>query len=93
MSHTDKRWRHALGKRAEDTCGDLLRELLLAKNAPKSLKGGYLVRAAAQHELLLLTLRLMLELKTGNETMLFQAQEKLLEVGRMLGGWLKSSQP
>jgi len=37
-----------------------------------------------------LKLRLFLEMKIANETKIFQAQSKLTEIGRMLGGWLKS---
>lgn len=37
-----------------------------------------------------LKLRLFLELKLANETKILQTQAKLEEIGRMLGGWLKS---
>jgi len=40
----------------------------------------------------MLKLRLCLELKLANETKIFQAQSALEEIGRMLGGWLKSVQ-
>lgn len=62
----------------------------MAKNAPKSLKAAYLIKAGAQHEITIFKLRLILELKLANETKIFQTQAKLAEIGRMLGGWLKS---
>ena len=41
--HLTKRWRFSLGKSAEDTVLSLLSELIMAKNAPKPLKAGYLI--------------------------------------------------
>lgn len=62
----------------------------MAKNAPKPLKSSYLIKAGAQQETAIFKLRLILELKLANETKIFQTQAKLAEIGRMLGGWLKS---
>lgn len=62
----------------------------MAKNAPKTLKSPYLIKASGFAELATLKLRLFLELGIANETKIFQAQSQLLEIGRMLGGWLKS---
>lgn len=90
--HLPKRWRYSLGVSIETTVLDLLKELLMAKNAPKTMKPHYLIRASALTELLTLKMRLALELKLGQETKLFQSQSKLLEIGRMLGGWLKAAQ-
>lgn len=64
----------------------------MAKNAPKPLKGSYLLRASGHIEVARLKLRLFLDLKLANETKIFQAQSTLEEIGRMLGGWLKSLQ-
>ncbi len=64
----------------------------MAKNAPKPIKGGYLLQASAKLETATLKLRLLLELKLANETKIFQIQAQMEEVGRMLGGWLKSVQ-
>lgn len=64
----------------------------MAKSAPKTLKAGYLLKAVAKLEVSTLKLRLLLELKLVNETKLFQLQGKLAEIGRMLGGWLRSLQ-
>lgn len=62
----------------------------MAKNAPKQIKAAYLIKASSHLEVSILKLRLFLELNIGNETKIFQMQSKLAEVGRMLGGWLKS---
>lgn len=62
----------------------------MAKNAPKPLKVSYLIRASSHLEISILKLRLFLELAIANETKIFQTQANLSEIGRMLGGWLKS---
>lgn len=66
--------------------------LIMAKNAPKTLKAGYLIKASSQLEVATLKLRLLLELALVNETKIFQTQAQLAETGKMLGGWLKSIQ-
>jgi len=78
----DKRWRYSLGESLEQSIMACLSELIMAKNAPKPLKPTYLLRASSHLEISML--------KLANETKLFQAQGKLEEIGRMLGGWLKS---
>ena len=88
--HLDKRWRYSLGASLEQSIINLLQELIMAKNAPKPLKSAYLIKAGSHLEIATLKLRLFLELKIANETNIFQAQAKLAEIGRMLGGWLKS---
>lgn len=88
--HLDKRWRYSLGASLEKSIVSLLEELIMAKNAPKSLKSAYLLKAGSHLEIAILKLRLLLELNVFNETRIFQAQAKLAEIGRMLGGWLKS---
>ena len=88
----ERRWRYSLGISTEDTVLKLLEQLIMAKNGPKPLKGSYLIKASSMLELARMKLRAMLELKLLNETKIFQLQGKLEEIGRMLGGWLKSMQ-
>jgi hypothetical protein len=82
--------RYGLGTSTEQTVLALLEQLLMAKHAPKSHKAAYLLRAQAQLETLRFKLRLYLELQLVNETRIMQTQARLQEIGRMLGGWLKS---
>jgi hypothetical protein len=63
----------------------------MAQYAPKTHKGAYLLKAQSQLEVLNLQLRLYLDLKLANETKIFQLLSDSQEVGRMLGGWLKSN--
>jgi len=89
-NHLEKRWRYSLGASLETSVLSLLQELIMAKNAPRPLKASYLIRAQSHLEITTLKLRLFLELKIANETKIFQTQSKLAEIGRMLGGWMKS---
>ena len=90
ISHLEKQWRYGLGQSLENTILNLLENLIQAKNAPKPVKIGYLLKASADLEIARLKLRLFLELKLANETKIFQAQSRLEEIGRQLGGWIKS---
>lgn len=88
----EKRRRYSIGLSLENSILDCIEILVMAKNAPKTLKAGYLIKASGKLEVSTLKLRLMLELRLINETKIFQMQTKLDEIGRMLGGWLKSVQ-
>jgi uncharacterized protein YehS (DUF1456 family) len=88
--HVEKRWRYSLGQNVEDSVMSLIQELIMAKNAPKPMKAAYLIKASSYQEIIILKMRLYLELKIANETKIFQSQAVLSEIGRMLGGWLKS---
>jgi hypothetical protein len=88
--HLEKRWRYSLGVSIETSVLECLSQLIMAKNAPKAVKAPYLLKASSHLEISTLKLRLCLELNLANETKLFQTQRQLAEIGRMLGGWLKS---
>lgn len=88
----EKRWRYSLGASLESSILNFLEQCIMAKNAPKSLKAAYLIKASSQLEVTTLKLRLLLELQLANETKIFQMQSILSEIGRMLGGWLRASQ-
>ena len=90
--HMTKRWRLMLGNSVEESILCLMEHLVMAKNAPKTMKTAYLLKASGTLEVLALKIRLMLELELANETRIFQLQAETQEIGRMLGGWLKSSQ-
>jgi hypothetical protein len=87
----DKAYRYGLGVNSEQSVLGLLDLLFMAQHAPKPHKATYLLKAQAQLDSSLrLKLRLYLELKLVNATKVFQLQADLQEVGRMLGGWLRS---
>lgn len=85
-----KRRRYSLGVSTEQSVLELLKQLISAKHAPKSHKSLYLIKAQSELEILRFKLRLYLELGLANETRIMQLQSQVAEIGRMLGGWLKS---
>jgi hypothetical protein len=87
-----KRWRYSLGINIEKSILEVLELLVTAKNAPKPMKASFLLKASSTLEVTTLKIRLLLELQLVNETRVFQLQAKLQEIGRVLGGWLKSVQ-
>jgi hypothetical protein len=91
-SKLPKQWRYGLGLSLENSTLSCLENLIMAKNAPKTLKPAYLIKADSQLEVASLKLRLLLELALVNDTKIFQTQGKIQEAGRMLGGWLKAAQ-
>ena len=82
---------YSLGTSTEQTLLELLELLVSASLAPKSHKSAYLLKAQMKLSVLKLKVRLCLELKLANETKLFQISSNIEEVGRMLGGWVKSA--
>jgi hypothetical protein len=90
-NHLEKRWRYSLGHSIEESILTLLDSLIMAKHAPKSLKASYLLKSMGQLEIVRLKLRLILELKAvKNETNIFKIQQHNEEIGKMLGGWIRS---
>jgi len=85
-----KNTKYSLGQSMEKSVLDLLETLIYSKNASLPLKQTYLLKSQANLEIMTMKIRLLLELKLANETSIFQIQAKLQEVGRMLGGWIKS---
>ena len=86
----DKKYRHTLGEPVVASCTETLKQLILAKHAPKSMKATYLIQADAAAELTTLELRAILELHLANETNVLKIQARLSEARRMIGGWRKS---
>lgn len=87
----NKKWLYSLGVSAEDSLLEAIEQLVMAKNAPKTMKGSFLIKASASLEVTTMKIRLLLELGLVNESRIFALQNKLAEIGRMLGGWLKST--
>ncbi|MBD3330008.1 hypothetical protein GF354_00590 [Candidatus Peregrinibacteria bacterium] len=85
-----RKFRYSLGASMENSILELLDNLILAKNAPKPSKKGYLIKCQSLQEIIKLKNRLLLELKLINHTKIFQTNSKLNEIGKMIGGWYKS---
>jgi hypothetical protein len=82
--------RFSLGARLESTALDLLEGLLSANQLPNNLKRSALTSLSAKLELLRLLVRLALETKCIDQKKYLILQTLLQEIGRMLGGWIRS---
>lgn len=81
---------YRIGISTEETVLQLIEQLVMAQNAPKLQKRTYLTQANAQLELVRIKVRLYIELELANQTRLFQTSAMCNDIGRMLGGWIKS---
>jgi len=86
----DKKYRHSLSEPTVATCQEVMRQLILAKHAPKSSKSSYLIKAGSYAEVLSQQLRIALEMKLANDTNLLKLQAKISEIRKQIGGWRKS---
>lgn len=84
--------KQTVGRRLEESILELLELLIMAKHAPVAHKSLYLIKATAKTEITHFHLRILLTQKLANETTLHQLQASTAEIGRMLGGWRKSTQ-
>ena len=90
-NHLEKRWRYSLGHSLEESVLSLLDSLIMAKHAPKTFKTSYLLKSMSHLEISCLKLRLILEFKVvKNQTNVFKMQLHNEEIGKMLGGWIRS---
>jgi len=82
--------RFTLWQRAENSALDVLEGLLKVGYLPQERRAENLVRVSAQVDMLRVFLRLSSDTKALNQKKYIALQEALDEIGRMLGGWLKS---
>ena len=82
--------RYSLGERLQTTTLDLLEDLLKANQLPNNLKARALLTLSAKLDLLRLLVRLALETKCLDNNKYLTLQSKLQEIGKMLGGWIRS---
>lgn len=85
-----KKDKYTLGEKAQKTTLDLMELALKAGYADKTRKVSALDEAAVKLDLLKLLIRLAEEIKSIPTNKYLALEEKLNEIGRMLGGWIKS---
>ena len=86
-----KRDRYTLGVRLESQILELLELFLLAETKDGSSKLLILKKADNQIRLLKILIRLAYEVKALPQNKYIAHEEKFLEIGRMLGGWLRQT--
>ena len=87
-----KQEKYSLGTKIENTIIKVLEFVLSAAYAPKNEKYKILRRASDKIDLLKYLIRFAYETKSVNEKKYFLLEEKVIEIGKMIGGWLKTNQ-
>lgn len=85
-----KKDRYALGRRCEDAILDFLELIMLAASSVKSNKLVILQKANARFDVLKLLIRMLKDIKVIDNKKYVRLQEAIQEIGKMLGGWIKS---
>ena len=84
--------RYSLGAKCEDAILGMLEGIMLASQLSKAEKLPILQRASAKLNLLRVYVRLAKEVRALDNKKYLILQEDIDEIGRMLGGWLRSLQ-
>lgn len=82
--------KYSLGIRIENLILDITELLLTASYSPRGEKINFLIKADAKISFLKLLIRLANETKIIDNKKYLILQEKLQEIGKMLGGWMHS---
>jgi hypothetical protein len=86
-----KQDRYTIWQRCENIILDILEGILLASQTYKSEKLPILEKVSVKLNFLRVFLRLMKEVKTIDNKKYATLEECIDEIGRMLGGWIKST--
>lgn len=89
--HIAKRDRYAIWQRLENSALELLENILLASQRQKADKYGALEIASAKLNVLRILIRLTKDVKVIDNKKYLSLELTIDEIGRMLGGWLKST--
>ena len=85
-----KKDKYALGAKCEITMIAVLELLLAASRAEKNNKKSLLSQASIKFDVLKIFIRMAWELKILDDKKYAELQIHLQEIGKMIGGWLKS---
>ena len=83
--------RYTIWQRGEDTCLELLELVIGASLENKERKAAFLKKASTKLNLLRVFIRLAKDTKAVDQKKYLALQTLMDEIGRMLGGWLKST--
>lgn len=83
--------RYTIWQRGEDTCLELLELVIAASLENKESKAGFLKKASTKLNMLRVFIRLAKDTKAIDQKKYLALQTLMDEIGRMLGGWLKST--
>lgn len=86
-----KKDRYTLGQRCENCVLDILEGIIVAAQSEKHEKLKSLIAVSNKIDLLKVFIRLAFDTKALNEKRYIVCQNYLQEIGRMIGGWVKSA--
>jgi len=86
-----KKDRYTLGARCENLTLEILEMLLLANSKQKASRSLILNRVDVKLKILKTLVRLCFDIKIIDQKKYILMQERLQEIGKMLGGWIKAS--
>jgi hypothetical protein len=82
--------RYTLWQRCQNICLDILQGLIATGYVPPDKRAEKLMRLSESVDLLRVLVRLCFETKVLNQKAYLSIQQAIDDIGRMLGGWLKS---
>lgn len=86
-----KKDKYTLGQRCENALLDFLETIVIAGGLSKTEKFPVLQKASTKLDLAKIFIRLCKDLKILDNKKYLELESSLQEIGRMLGGWIKSS--
>lgn len=84
--------RYTLGQKSETILLEILEAIILASNLPKQEKLPVLKKASMKLDILRVFFKLAKEIKALENKKYQILESQVTEIGKMLGGWIKSSQ-
>lgn len=91
LQNFPRQHRYSLGQKCESLILEILELILHASQMIKSEKLPQLSRASVKINLLRVHLRLAEDIKALDKKHYLALQERLDEIGRMIGGWIKTA--
>ncbi len=85
-----KQDRYTVWQKVENMTLEVLEEILIAISLPQNRKGNILEEASKKLNILRVFIRLSKDVKAIDNKKYILLQEELDEIGRMLGGWMRS---
>ena len=85
-----KKDKHSLGIKIDKTTLDLMELAIEAGSTSGSDKAPLLTEASTKLDVLKLLIRLTYDVKATDQKKYLKLEEQLQEIGKMIGGWIKS---
>jgi len=85
-----KKDKYALGQKIDNLILDTVESIFLAINFQKEERCIALQKASSKIDLLKILIRLAKEVKAIDDKKYVQLQKELQEIGKMIGGWIRS---